>query len=83
MKPTIAIFLHQPKCSVQSGNGIIKALETHYNFKIFTKHELESDFFDNVDIVAFLILFIMAAATWEFAWVLIGLVIVISIFLIM
>jgi len=53
MKPTIAIFLHQPKCSVQSGNGIIKALETHYNFKIFTKHELESDFFDNVDIVAF------------------------------
>ena len=53
MKPTIAIFLHQPKCSVQSSNGIIKALETHYNFKIFTKHELESDFFDNVDIVAF------------------------------
>jgi len=53
MKPTIALFLHQPKCSVQSGNGIIKALETHYNFKIFTKHELENDFFDNVDIVAF------------------------------
>jgi len=53
MKPTIALFLHQPKCSVQSGNGIIKALETHYNFKIFTRHELENDFFDNVDIVAF------------------------------
>ncbi len=53
MKPTIALFLHQPKCSVQSGNGIIKALGDHYNFKIFTKHELEDDFFDNVDIVAF------------------------------
>ena len=53
MKPTIALFLHQPKCSVQSGNGIIKALEDHYNFKIFTRHELENDFFDNVDIVAF------------------------------
>ena len=53
MKPTIALFLHQPKCSVQSGNGIIKALESHYNFKIFTRHELENDFFDNVDIVAF------------------------------
>jgi len=53
MKPTIALFLHQPKCSVQSGNGIIKALGEHYNFKIFTKHELEDDFFDNVDIVAF------------------------------
>ena len=53
MKPTIALFLHQPKCSVQSGNGIIKALESHYHFKIFTRHELEDDFFDGVDIVAF------------------------------
>lgn len=53
MKPTIALFLHQPKCSVQSGNGIMKALEDHYNFKIFTKHEIENDFFNNVDIVAF------------------------------
>ena len=52
MKPTIALFLHQPKCSVQSGNGIIKSLSSHYNFKIFTRHELEADFFDDVDIVA-------------------------------
>lgn len=52
MPPTIALFLHQPKCSVQSGNGIIKALSPHYRFKIFTKHELEDDFFDDVDIVA-------------------------------
>ena len=53
MKPTIALFLHQPRCSVQSGNGIIKALESNYNFKIFTRHEVENDFFDNVDVVAF------------------------------
>lgn len=52
MTPVIALFLHQPKCSVQSGNGIIKALSPHYRFKIFTKHELEDDFFDDVDIVA-------------------------------
>jgi glutamine amidotransferase-like uncharacterized protein len=52
MHPTIALFIHQPKCSVQSGNGIIKALSPHYRFKIFTKHELEDDFFDDVDIVA-------------------------------
>ena len=52
MRPTIALFLHQPKCSVQSGNGIIKALSPEYRFKIFTKHELEDDFFDDVDIVA-------------------------------
>ncbi len=49
----IAIFIHQPKCSVQSGNGIIRALSPHYEFKIFTKHELEQDFFDDVDIVCF------------------------------
>lgn len=48
---TIALFLHQPKCSVQSGNGIIKALGRNYNFKIFTRHLLEDDFFDNVDLI--------------------------------
>ena len=48
---TIALFLHQPYCSVQSGNGIINALSPHYTFKIFTRHELEADFFDNVDVV--------------------------------
>ncbi len=50
---TIALFLHQPKCSVQSGNGIIKALHPYYKFKIFTKHELEDNFFDDVDMVCF------------------------------
>ena len=52
MTKRIALFLHQPKCSVQSGNGILKALEPYYQFKIFTKHSLESDFFDNVDMIA-------------------------------
>jgi glutamine amidotransferase-like uncharacterized protein len=47
----IALFLHQPKCSVQSGNGIIRALSSNYTFKIFTRHELEAGFFDDVDIV--------------------------------
>ena len=47
----IALFLHQPKCSVQSGNGIMKALGSHYSFKIFTRHEVERDFFDDVDCV--------------------------------
>jgi glutamine amidotransferase-like uncharacterized protein len=49
----IALFLHQPKCSVQSGNGIIKALSSNYTFKIFTRQELEADFFDDVDAVCF------------------------------
>ena len=51
MKGRIALFLHQPYCSVQSGNGIMRALNNHYNFKIFTRHELERDFFDNVNLV--------------------------------
>jgi len=46
------LFLHQPKCSVQSGNGIIKALGEHYNFKIFSKNEVEYNFFDDVDMIA-------------------------------
>jgi len=50
---TIALFLHQPYCSIQSNNGIIRALSPHYSFKIFTRHELEKDFFDDVDCVCF------------------------------
>lgn len=53
MKPKIALFVHQPMCSIQSGNGLINALEPYYNFKIFTKHELENVFFDDVDMIAF------------------------------
>jgi glutamine amidotransferase-like uncharacterized protein len=50
---TIALFLHQPKCSIESGNGIINALHPHYKFKIFGKNLVEDDFFDDVDCVAF------------------------------
>ncbi len=53
MKGRIALFLHQPYCSVQSGNGIMRALGSCYSFKIFTRHELEADFFDDVDMVCF------------------------------
>jgi glutamine amidotransferase-like uncharacterized protein len=52
MKKTIALFLYDPKCSIQSGNGVIRALRDHYNFKIFGVNELEDNFFDDVDIVA-------------------------------
>ena len=50
---TIALFLHQPRCSVQSGNGIMQSLAPYYKFKIFTRHQLEDNFFDDVDCVAF------------------------------
>ena len=52
MKPTIALFVADPHCSVQSANGIMKALGNDYTFKLFSKSEVEDSFFDSVDIVA-------------------------------
>jgi hypothetical protein len=50
---TIAIFVHHPLCAIDSTNGIIEALSPHYRFKIFTKHEVEDTYFDDVDMVCF------------------------------
>ena len=52
MKPTIALFVADPFCSVQSANGIIKALGNSYAFKLFGKSEVEDGFFDDIDIIA-------------------------------
>ena len=52
MKSTIALFLYDPKCSVQCGNGMIHALQSDYNFKIFSANPLEDNFFDDVDMIA-------------------------------
>lgn len=52
MKPTIALFVYDPKCSVQSANGIMSTLGQYYNFKIFSKSTLEYNFFDGVDMIA-------------------------------
>jgi hypothetical protein len=53
MNPTIALYICDPKCSVQSGNGIIQALSPYYRFKLFSKNTVEDTFFDDVDMVAF------------------------------
>lgn len=49
----IAIFVHQPACSVDSANGIIKALTPQHSFKLFSRDEIEPTFFDDVDCVCF------------------------------
>jgi len=49
----IALFVCDPKCSVQSTNGVMNALSSHYNFKLFSKNEVEEGFFDDVDMVVF------------------------------
>ena len=53
MSRTIALFVQHPKCSVQSTNGVMNALGTNHNYKVFTKHETEENFFDSVDLVCF------------------------------
>jgi glutamine amidotransferase-like uncharacterized protein len=53
MKSKIALFVCDPKCSVQSTNGVINSLSSHYNFKLFSKNEVENGFFDDVDMVVF------------------------------
>ena len=49
----IALFVCDPKCSVQSSNGVMNALSSNYNFKLFSKNEVENGFFDDVDMVIF------------------------------
>lgn len=49
----IAVFIHQPACSVDSANGIIQALSPHFSFKLFSKDEVENTFFKDVDLVCF------------------------------
>jgi hypothetical protein len=51
MTKKIALFLNHPKCSIQSSNGVIDALSPHYSFKLFSKHEVEPTFFEDVDII--------------------------------
>lgn len=53
MKGTVALFVHQPICAVDSINGIIESISTEYKVKLFSKDEVDSTFFDDVDIVAF------------------------------
>ena len=53
MKSKIALFVCDPKCSVQSTNGVMNALSSNYNFKLFSKNEVEEGFFDDVDMVVF------------------------------
>ena len=52
-KTKIALFVCDPKCSVQSTNGVMNALSSNYNFKLFSKNEVEEGFFDDVDMVVF------------------------------
>ena len=47
----IAIFVDHPRCSIDGVNSVMNILSPYYQFKIFTKHELREDWFDDVDMV--------------------------------
>jgi len=51
MKTNAAIFVDHPRCSINGVNCIMDALESKFKFKIFTKHEVADNFFDNVDLI--------------------------------
>lgn len=51
IKKTVALFVNDPMCSVQSCNGVINALQDQYNIKLFSKNAVEDVFFHNVDMV--------------------------------
>ena len=53
MKPTMAIFLHDPECSEACVAGMIEALDGHYTIKTFDVAECHEETFVGVDIVAF------------------------------
>ena len=53
MKSTIALYVQHPYASSQCANGVMKALENNFRFKIFTKHEQMAGFFDDVDMICF------------------------------
>ena len=51
VQPKVALFVHQPACSVDSVNGVINALSSNYSFKLFSVDRVEDSFFNDVDIV--------------------------------
>jgi glutamine amidotransferase-like uncharacterized protein len=53
MKPTVAIFKHDPECSDVCVHGIITALGGEFHTKTFGEDEFNADTFEDVDILAF------------------------------
>jgi len=46
-----AIFVDHPRCSVSGVNGLMNALDSKFKFKIFTRHEILDNFFNDIDLI--------------------------------
>ena len=49
----LALFHHQPECSIECCNGIIRALSSEYEVKLFTVHDNISEVLNDVDGIVF------------------------------
>lgn len=49
----IALFHHQPECSIECCNGMIRALSPEYEIKLFTVHDDLNEVLNDVGMVAF------------------------------
>jgi hypothetical protein len=53
MKPTIAIFIHDPQCETSCALGMIEGLLPDFHVRTFGLYELSYDFLSQFDVVAF------------------------------
>jgi len=53
MKPTVAVFIHDPQCETECALGMIDGLVHDFNIRTFGIDELNIDFLKTVDAVAF------------------------------
>ena len=53
MKPTMAIFIHDPQCETECALGMIEGLVSEYNIRTFGLDELHIRFLVDFDVVAF------------------------------
>ena len=49
----IALFTRHPHCSLQCCNGVIRALSSVYDFRLFNEYQCEGTTLDGVDMVVF------------------------------
>ena len=53
MKPTIAVFIHDPQCETECALGMIEGLVRDFNIRTFGIDEFNIEFLHTVDAVAF------------------------------
>ena len=53
IKPTVAVFVHHPECSVHSAHGLIRALSAEYSVHCIDSRSLTSTALSRYDLVCF------------------------------